>query len=64
MIKQILRAFCLPKEMVTILMMLHRNTKAMVYSLDSNTDFFEIIAGVLQRDTLAPYAVIIRLDYI
>ena len=36
----------------------------MVYSTDGNTDFFDIIAGVLQEDTLAPYLFIIYLDYI
>ena len=34
-------------------MMLYRNTKAMVRSLDGDTDFFDIVAGVLQGDTLA-----------
>ena len=29
--------------------MLHKNTKPTVATADSNTDFFEIVAGVLQR---------------
>ena len=29
-----------------------------------DTDFFDIVAGVLQRDTLAPYLSIICLDYV
>ena len=28
------------------------------------TDFFDVVSGVLQRDTLAPYLFIISLDYI
>ena len=36
----------------------------MVRSSDSNTDFFDIVAGVLQRDTLETYLFIIYLDYI
>ena len=28
------------------------------------TDYFEIVAGVLQGDTLAPYLFIISLDYV
>ena len=38
--------------------------KAMVHSPDGNTDFFDIVTGVLQRDTLAPYLFILYLDYI
>ena len=45
-------------------MMLSKNTKEMVCSLDGNTNFFNIVAGVLQGDTLAPYLFIICLDYI
>ena len=31
--------------------------------LDGDTDYFDIVAGVLQGDTLAPYLFIICLDY-
>ena len=44
-------------------MMLYRNTKVKVRSPDGNTDYFDIEAGVLQGDTLAPYLFIICLDY-
>ena len=43
-------------------MMLYRNTK--VRSPDGNTDFFDIVAGVLQEDTLAPYLFISCLVYV
>ena len=36
----------------------------MVQSPDGDTDFFDIIAGVLQGDTLAPYLFVICLDYV
>ena len=36
-------------------MMHDKNTKAMVRSPDGDTDFLDIIAGVLQVDTLASY---------
>ena len=36
--------------------------KVKVYSLDGNTNFFDIIAGVLQEDTLALYLFIICLN--
>ena len=36
----------------------------MVCSPDGNTDFFDIVAGVLQGDTLASFLLIICLDYV
>ena len=45
-------------------MMLYRNTKVKVRSPDGNTDYFDTVAGVLQRDTLALYLFIICLDYV
>ena len=45
-------------------MMLYSNTKVNVHSPDGNTDFFNIVAGVLQGDTLAQYMLIICLDNI
>ena len=45
-------------------MMLYRNTKVKVRTADWNTDYFDIEAGVLQGDTLAPYLFIICLDYV
>ena len=44
--------------------MLYKNTKVKVGSPDGNTDYFDIIAGVLQRDSLAPYLFIICLHYV
>ena len=35
-----------------------------VRSPDGDTDYFNIVAGVLQGDTLAPYLFIICLDYV
>ena len=35
-----------------------------VRSHDGDTEYFDIVAGVLQRDTLAPYLFIICLDYV
>ena len=42
-------------------MILYRNTKVKVHSPDGDTDYFDIVAGVLQGDTLAPY--LCSLDY-
>ena len=35
----------------------------MVHSPNGDTIFFDIVAGVLQGDTLAPYLFIFSLDY-
>ena len=43
-------------------MMFYKNIKVKVRSLDGDTDFFDIVAGVLQAETLAPYVFIICLD--
>ena len=52
--EQILLAYGIPKETVTAMTILFRNTKVKVRSP----------AGVLQGDTLAPYLFIICLDYV
>ena len=43
---------------------MYENTRAKVISPDGETDYFNILAGVLQGDTLAPYLFVIVLDYI
>ena len=45
-------------------MMLYRNTNVKVSFLDGDTDYFDIVAGVLQGETLVPYLFIICLDYV
>ena len=62
--EQILLAYGLPKETVSAIMLLYRNTKVKVRSPDGDTEYFDIVAGVLQGDTLAPYLFIICLDYV
>ena len=47
----------------TAKMMLYKNTKAIVRSLDRDT-FFDIFAGVIQGHRLAPYSFIRGFDYI
>ena len=61
--EQILHAYGLPKENITAIMMLYKNTKVKVRSPDGDTNYFDIVAGVLQGDTLATYLFIICLDY-
>ena len=53
-IGQILLAFGLLKEIAAAIMLLYRNTKVNLRSPDGDTNLFEIVAGVLQGDILAP----------
>ena len=62
--KQILLAYGIPKETVAAITILCRNTKVKVRSPDGDTEYFDIVARVLQGDTLAPYLFIICLDYV
>ena len=43
----------LPKETVAAIIMLFRNAKLKICSPDGDTDYFDIVAGVIQGDTLA-----------
>ena len=44
-------------------MILYKNTKVKVRSPDGDTEYFNIVAGVVQGDMLAHYLFIICLDY-
>ena len=61
--EQILLAFSFPKVTVTTIMILYENMKAMVCSHDGDTDF-DIVTGILRGNSLAPYLLIIYLDYV
>ena len=45
-------------------MILYKNTKVKVRSPDGDTDYFDIVAGMLEGHTLAQYLFIICLDYV
>ena len=62
--EQILLPYGITKETVAAITILYRNTKVKVRSPDGDTEYFDIVAGVLQEDTLAPYLYIIYLDYV
>ena len=61
--EQILLAYGIPKETVAAITIIYWNTKVKVRSPDGDTEYFDIVAGVLQGDTLPPYLFIICLDY-
>ena len=46
--EQILLAYGIPKETVEAITILYRNTKVKVRSPDGDTEYFDIVAGVLQ----------------
>ena len=52
---QIFLAYDIPKKIVDLISLFYTNTSAQVITPDGKTEFFEILAGVLQGDTLAPY---------
>ena len=60
---KILRAYGIPEKLVRAIEVMYTDTKAKVLSPDGETELFDILAGVLQGDTLAPYLFIIALDY-
>ena len=56
---EILRAYGIPNKIVDAISILYKDTMAQVLTPDGDTEFFEILAGVLQGDTLAPFLFII-----
>ena len=60
---KVLEAYGIPERIVRAISTSYSNTRAKVYSPDGVTEEFNIVAGVLQGDTLAPYLFIIILDY-
>ena len=60
---EILKAYGIPTKIVDAISILYKDTEAQVITPDGDTEFFEILAGVLQGDTLAPFLFIIALDY-
>ena len=60
---KILKAYDIPDNLLGAIKLMYENTKARVLSPDGETELFDILAGVLQGDTLAPYLFAIVLDY-
>ena len=64
MMLKILKAYGIPHELVQAIAKLYEGTRARVVSPDGETDYFNVLAGVLQGDTLAPYLFAIVVDYL
>ena len=64
LLMKILRAYGIPEAIVRLIDGIYTGTKAKVVTADGITEILDILAGVLQRDTLAPYLFIIVIDYI
>ena len=61
---QILRVYGVPEQLVSATGLLYTGIKAKVLSPDGGqTEFFEILGGVLQGDSFAPYIFTIMIDY-
>ena len=60
---KILKAYGIPPTLLRAIEAMYTNTKAKVVSPDGETELFDITAGVLQGDTLAPFLFVIVLDY-
>ena len=60
---KILKAYGIPPTLLRAIEGMYTNTRAKVVSADGETGLFDITAGVLQGDTLAPFLFIIVLDY-
>ena len=59
----ILLLYGIPEPIVEAIKSLYNNTEATVITPDGETEFFEITAGVLQGDILAPFIFMIVLDF-
>ena len=61
---KILKAYDIPPILLTAIAKLYENTRARIITPDGETEFFQIVAGILQGDTLAPYPFVLVLDYV
>ena len=64
MMQKILLAYGIPEKVVGMIMRLYNGSKAHVMTADGPSDEFDITAGVLQGDTLAPFLFVIIVNWI
>ena len=61
---KILPLYGIPEQIIKAIEALYTDTNAKVITPDGETEQFDILAGVLQGDTLAPFLFILVLDYV
>ena len=62
---QVLGAYGIPVKLVTLIMSMYLKTNAQISTSDGlQSQDFEISAGVLQGDTLAPFLFVLVIDYV
>ena len=61
---QKLGLYGIPTETIEAIKVLYTNTRSSIISPDGETESFDILSGILQGDTLAPFWFIIVIDYI
>ena len=60
---KILKAYGVPPNLLRAIETMYAGTRSKVVTPDGSTEEFDILAGVMQGDKLAPYLFIIVLDY-
>ena len=60
---KILEAYGIPSSIIDAIKLIYEDSSAQVLTPDGETSFFDILAGIFQGDTLAPFLFIIVLDY-
>ena len=61
---EILGLYGIPTETIEAIKVLYTNTRSSIITPDGETESFDILSGILQGDTLAPFLFIIVIDYI
>ena len=61
---EILELYRIPKEIVDAIKVMYTNNSSTVLTPDGETSSFDIKAGILQGDTLAPFLFIMVVDYV
>ena len=56
--------YCIPEKIIAAIKRMYENPPTFLDTADGPTDIFSTTTGILQGDTLAPYLLLIIVDYI